>query len=95
MRNRNSKANIARHKSSIGQQALQIGGERNQATHKINQHRDDQDRTSVDCQDVVFEFAQNDGHNAQFEQIAPGLTASYNPHFDQVHLLGDNRVEHP
>jgi len=68
---RNGKANIARHKSSIWQQALQgENGERNQATRKINQHRDDQDRTSVDCQDVVFKFAQNEGHNAQFEQIA-------------------------
>jgi hypothetical protein len=66
---RKGKANIARHKSSIWQQALQ-GENATKLTRKINQHRDDQNRTSVDCQDVVFKFAQNDGHNAQFEQIA-------------------------
>jgi hypothetical protein len=48
---RNGKANIARHKSSA---ASTTRRERNQATQKINQHRDDQDRTDVDCQDVAF-----------------------------------------
>jgi len=88
---RNGKANITRHKSSVASTT----GERNQATQKMNQHGDDQDRTSVDCQDVGFAFAQG-GHNAQFwTKLLRGLTASYNPHFDQAHFWGDNREQHP
>jgi len=40
--------------------------EHNQATQNINQHGDDQDRTSIDCQNVGFAFAQDNGHKAQF-----------------------------